>query len=72
MNGDNRWTIEKWHLLVAMRHFTYVLPEDALEFPRDGQISGPNPDLEGKEFFAYVTVSAPPFSIPSFCYSFKF
>jgi hypothetical protein len=56
MHGSNKWTIEKWHLMLALRHFNYLLPEDALEFPRDGQIEGPNEDWEGKEFFAYVTV----------------
>ncbi|XP_050535456.1 39S ribosomal protein L9, mitochondrial [Daktulosphaira vitifoliae] len=57
MNKDEPWTIEKWHIRVALRKMNiHVLNDDCIEIPKK-PISGPNLTLEGKSFISYVTIN---------------
>ncbi|KAG5866956.1 hypothetical protein JTB14_035410 [Gonioctena quinquepunctata] len=56
MNKEMAWTLEPWHVKASFRKCGYVVPEEAIELP--GQpISGPNMDLENKEFAVTVTIN---------------
>lgn len=57
MNMEEPWTLKPWHIRVSFRKCGYIVPEYAITIP-ETPISGPNMDLEGKEFFVTVTVSA--------------
>lgn len=55
MNKENAWTIEPWHVRSAFRKAGVQVPETAIEMP-ENVISGPDMNLEGKEFYVTVTV----------------
>jgi len=56
MNMDVPWTIEKWHIRVALRKHGLWTSEDRITIP-GGEISGPDLSLDGKEFVSVVDVS---------------
>lgn len=56
MNMHEPWTVEPWHIRVNFRlNGIQIMDDDCVELPN--KPSGPNLDLEGKDFVAYVTVS---------------
>lgn len=57
LNMDVPWTIEKWHIKASLRKHKLWVKEDRIEIP-GGKISGPDMDLEQKEFIAVITVSS--------------
>lgn len=57
MNRDEGWTVEPWHLRIALRQAGITVPEEAIELP-ETPITGP--DYAGKEnkvFFATIYVN---------------
>lgn len=56
MNMENPWTIKPWHIKASFRKCGYIVPESAITLP-ETPISGPDMNLEDKEFFITVTVS---------------
>ncbi|XP_023011982.2 mitochondrial ribosomal protein L9 [Leptinotarsa decemlineata] len=56
MNKEMPWTIKPWHIKVSFRKCGYVVPEEAIAIP-EKPISGPNMDLENKEFAVTVTIN---------------
>lgn len=56
MSKDVSWTLEKWHIKVNFRKAGIYLPEDTITMP-EKLISGPNLDLEGKEFYVTLTIN---------------
>ncbi|GAB6019369.1 hypothetical protein CHUAL_000957 [Chamberlinius hualienensis] len=56
MNMDVPWTIEKFHVKVALRKAGIYVAEEAIELPTE-PIKGPNPDLEGKMFLVNITIN---------------
>jgi len=56
LNMHNEWTIEPWHIKAAFRKSKVWISEDKIEMP-GGIISGPNLDLENKEFIAIITIN---------------
>ena len=61
MNKENPWTIEPCHIRGAFRRACIRVPDDAITMPPE-PISGPDLELEGKEFYVVVTVSLEIFS----------
>lgn len=55
MSDKNSWTIEPWHIRVAMRREGIVVTDEAIELIT--KISGPDPSLEMKEFPVKIKVS---------------
>lgn len=56
MSKDVSWTLEKWHIKANFRKAGIYLSEDTITLP-ERPISGPNLDLEGKEFYVTVTIN---------------
>ncbi|VEN33764.1 unnamed protein product [Callosobruchus maculatus] len=56
MNKENPWTLKPWHIRVSFRKCGYIVPEDAITMP-EKPISGPDMELEGKEFAVTVTIN---------------
>ncbi|CAG9837398.1 unnamed protein product [Diabrotica balteata] len=56
MNKETPWTIKPWHIKASFRKCGYFVPEEAITIPGT-PISGPNMDLEGKEFAVTVTIN---------------
>jgi len=56
MNGDNRWTLEPWHVRFALLNHGVSLEEHCIKLP-DQKISGPNQTLEGKEFLLTLQIN---------------
>jgi len=56
LNMHNEWTIDKWHIKASLRKCKVWINEDQIEIP-GGTISGPNLDLENKEFIAIITIN---------------
>ncbi|XP_011860122.1 PREDICTED: 39S ribosomal protein L9, mitochondrial [Vollenhovia emeryi] len=56
MSKDVPWTLEKWHVKANFRKAGIHLPEDAITMP-EKPISGPNLDLEGKQFYVTLTIN---------------
>jgi len=56
MNGNNRWTLEPWHVKFALLNYGIFLEEHCIKIP-DEKISGPNQDLEGKEFLLTLQIN---------------
>ncbi|XP_018399250.1 PREDICTED: 39S ribosomal protein L9, mitochondrial [Cyphomyrmex costatus] len=56
MSKDVPWTLEKWHIKVNFRKAGIYLPEDTITIP-EKSISGPNLDIEGKEFYVTITIN---------------
>lgn len=58
MNMHEPWTIEPWHIQTNYRLAgVHVLHEDCIKLP-ETPITGPNMNLEGKDFVIHVVVSA--------------
>jgi len=56
MSKDVPWTLEKWHIKANFRKNGIYLPEDAITMP-EKPISGPNLDLQEKEFYVTLTIN---------------
>ncbi|XP_018315896.1 39S ribosomal protein L9, mitochondrial [Mycetomoellerius zeteki] len=56
MSKDVPWTLEKWHIKANFRKAGIYLPEDTITMP-EKPISGPNLDLQGKEFYVTITIN---------------
>ncbi|KAL0120608.1 hypothetical protein PUN28_008352 [Cardiocondyla obscurior] len=56
MSKDIPWTLEKWHVKANFRKSGIYISEDAITIP-ERPISGPNLDLEGKEFYVTLTIN---------------
>ncbi|CAL1675200.1 unnamed protein product [Lasius platythorax] len=56
MSKDVPWTLEKWHIKAGFREFGIFVPEDTITIP-EKSISGPNLDIEGKEFYITLTIN---------------
>ncbi|XP_072746913.1 large ribosomal subunit protein bL9m [Anoplolepis gracilipes] len=56
MSKDVPWTLEKWHIKANFRKCGIFVPEDAITMPQK-PISGPNLDIEGKEFYVTLTIN---------------
>lgn len=56
MNMEEKWTLEPWHIKASFRKCGYTVPEQAISLPEE-LISGPNMDLEDKEFYVTVTIN---------------
>lgn len=63
MNMHTEWEIEPFHIKVALDRRNFEAPLEAIEFPHDRKIKGPNLDLEDKEFYVYLTVTLQPRSV---------
>lgn len=50
------WTVEKWHVRTSFRKAGIVVPEDTITMP-EKPISGPNLDIEGKQFYVTLTIN---------------
>ena len=59
MHDVNPWTVEKWHIRVALRKHGIHVNDDSCISINAQPISGPNMELQGKEFCAKITVSSP-------------
>lgn len=57
MSNRNSWTIEPWHIRVALRREGIIAEEESIELP-EMKISGPDEKLEMKEFPVKITVSS--------------
>jgi len=58
MHDVNPWTVEKWHLRLALRERgVFVDSDDCISFNAK-PISGPNPALQGKEFRVTLKVNS--------------
>lgn len=55
MNKENPWTLQPWHIRVAFRKASVIVPEDAIELPPK-EIKGPDMNIQNKEFYVTVTV----------------
>lgn len=55
MNMNQPWTIKPWHIKTSFRKCGYIVPEYALTLP-EHPITGPDMNLENKEFFVTLTV----------------
>ena len=56
MNIENPWTLEKWHLRTSFRKAGIHLPDEAITMP-EKTISGPDLEIENKEFYVTVTIN---------------
>ena len=56
MSKDVPWTLEKWHIKANFRKIGIYMPEDVITIPPK-PISGPNLDIEGKEFYVTLTIN---------------
>ncbi|XP_066245761.1 large ribosomal subunit protein bL9m isoform X1 [Euwallacea similis] len=56
MNKEHPWTIKPWHIKVSFRKCCYIVPEEAITLP-EKLITGPDMNLENKEFFVTVTIN---------------
>lgn len=56
MSKDVPWTLEKWHIKANFRKAGIYVPEDAITLP-EKPISGPNLDIQGKEFYVTLTIN---------------
>ena len=56
MNIETPWTLEKWHIRTCFRKAGVYVPEEAITMP-EKTISGPNLDIENKEFYVTVTIN---------------
>ncbi|CAN7983860.1 unnamed protein product [Ixodes hexagonus] len=56
MNKEVGWTVQPWHLRMALRQTGVVVPEDSIELP-DTPISGPDISKENKVFAATVLIN---------------
>jgi len=56
VNNENPWTIEKWHIRAAFRRAGFWVPDHAIVMGEKA-ISGPDPELEGKQFLVTITIN---------------
>jgi large subunit ribosomal protein L9 len=56
MNKEQSWTLEPWHVRAAFRRAHVIVPDSAITMP-EYPITGPDMNLEGKEFFVTLTVA---------------
>ncbi|KAG0424747.1 hypothetical protein HPB47_028040 [Ixodes persulcatus] len=56
MNKEVGWTVEPWHLRMALRQAGVVVPEDSIELP-ETPISGPDVGKENKVFAATILIN---------------
>ena len=56
MSIENPWVLEKWHIRTHFRRRHFVVAEDAITLP-EKEISGPNLDIQNKEFYVTVTIN---------------
>lgn len=56
MSKDVPWTLEKWHIRTSFRKAAIYMSEDCIIMP-EKPISGPNLDIEGKEFFVTLVIN---------------
>lgn len=56
ISKDIPWTLEKWHIKTCFRKAGIHAPEDTITMP-EKTISGPNLDIEGKEFYVTLTIN---------------
>jgi len=57
MHDVNPWTVEKWHIRVALRQQGIFVDSDECVTFNSKPISGPNPALQGKEFRVTLKVN---------------
>lgn len=55
MNLDTAWQIEPWHIEIAFRREGVMVPRSAIMLPSQ-PITGPDLNLEGREFLVKVKV----------------
>lgn len=56
MNKDVPWTLEPWHVRVSLRKMGVYIREQDIKMPAV-KISGPNLDIQNKEFEVEIKVS---------------
>lgn len=56
MNKDQPWTVEPWHIRVALRKVHIHVPEEAIELPPE-PIKGPDMTKQNKEFTVVITIN---------------
>ncbi|KAL0270265.1 UNVERIFIED_CONTAM: hypothetical protein PYX00_007732 [Menopon gallinae] len=56
MHKENPWTLERWHVRVALRNINVMCTDECIELPKE-QISGPNMDINEKDFLIYLTMN---------------
>lgn len=56
MSKEVPWTLEKWHIRASFRKVGIIVPEETITMPEKA-ISGPNLDIEGKEFYVTLTIN---------------
>lgn len=56
MNNLNSWTVEPWHVKVALRKVGLNADKECIHLPQQ-PISGPNEDYEGKEFCVHLKLN---------------
>lgn len=56
MNKDAPWTLEPWHIRVSLRKMGVYIREQDIKLPAE-KITGPNLDMQNKEFEVEVSVS---------------
>lgn len=56
MSKDVPWILEKWHIKASFRKAAIYLTEDTIIMP-EKPISGPNLEIEGKEFFVTIVIN---------------
>ena len=55
MSGNNRWTLDTWHVKFALLNQGILLEENCIKIPEE-KISGPNEAIEGGEFLLTLKV----------------
>jgi len=56
MSGNNRWTLDKWHVKFALLNQGILLEENCIKIPEE-KISGPNEAIEGGEFLLMLKIN---------------
>ena len=56
MNKDVPWTLEPWHVRVSLRKMGVYIREQDIKLP-EAKITGPNLDIQNKEFEVVIKVS---------------
>lgn len=56
MNKDVPWTVEPWHVKVSLRKMGIYIREEDITLPAE-KISGPDMNIQNKEFEVEVRVS---------------
>lgn len=56
VNNETPWTLEKWHVRAALRQNGVQCTDDDFTMP-EKTISGPNMDIDNKEFYITVTIN---------------